>query len=45
MVGMVHSSYYRKPSLGKKGNKPSKNLETASKCQGSHLLTPSGKLF
>ncbi len=24
MVGMVHSSYYRKPSLGKKGNKPSK---------------------
>ena len=24
MVGMVHSSYYRKPSEGKKGNKPSK---------------------
>jgi transposase InsO family protein len=24
MVGMVHSSYYRTPSLGKKGNKPSK---------------------
>lgn len=24
MVGMVHSSYYRMPSLGKKGNKPSK---------------------
>lgn len=24
MVGMVHSSYYRVPSLGKKGNKPSK---------------------
>lgn len=24
MVGMVHSSYYRKESLGKKGNKPSK---------------------
>lgn len=24
MVGMVHSSYYRKPSLGVKGNKPSK---------------------
>jgi transposase InsO family protein len=24
MVGMVHSSYYLKPSLGKKGNKPSK---------------------
>ncbi len=24
MVGMVHSSYYRKPSFGKKGNKPSK---------------------
>jgi putative transposase len=23
MVGMVHSSYYRTPSLGKKGNKPS----------------------
>lgn len=23
MVGMVHSSYYRKPSYGKKGNKPS----------------------
>jgi len=23
MVGMVHSSYYRKPSLGKKGNSPS----------------------
>jgi putative transposase len=24
MVGMVHSSYYRMPSFGKKGNKPSK---------------------
>jgi hypothetical protein len=24
MVGMVHSSYYRNPSLGKKGNGPSK---------------------
>ena len=24
MVGMVHSSYYRTPSLGNKGNKPSK---------------------
>lgn len=24
MVGMVHSSYYRQPSFGKKGNKPSK---------------------
>jgi transposase InsO family protein len=24
MVGMVHSSYYRTPSLGKKGNRPSK---------------------
>jgi transposase InsO family protein len=24
MVGMVHSSYYRRPSFGKKGNKPSK---------------------
>lgn len=24
MIGMVHSSYYRKPSEGKKGNKPSK---------------------
>jgi len=24
MVGMVHSSYYRTPSLGKKGNTPSK---------------------
>jgi len=24
MVGMVHSSYYRRPSLGKKGNKPTK---------------------
>ncbi|WP_262887060.1 IS3 family transposase [Kordia antarctica] len=24
MVGIVHSSYYRKPSFGKKGNKPSK---------------------
>lgn len=24
MIGMVHSSYYRTPSLGKKGNKPSK---------------------
>ena len=24
MVGIVHSSYYRTPSLGKKGNKPSK---------------------
>ena len=24
MVGMVHSSYYRAPSLGRKGNKPSK---------------------
>lgn len=24
MVGMVHSSYYRNPSLGKKGNTPSK---------------------
>lgn len=23
MVGMVHSSYYRRPSLGKKGNRPS----------------------
>ena len=23
MVGMVHSSYYRRPSFGKKGNKPS----------------------
>lgn len=23
MVGMVHSSYYRQPSLGKKGNNPS----------------------
>jgi hypothetical protein len=23
MVGMVHSSYYRKPSTGKKGNRPS----------------------
>ena len=23
MIGMVHSSYYRTPSLGKKGNKPS----------------------
>jgi putative transposase len=23
MVGMVHSSYYRRPSLGSKGNKPS----------------------
>ena len=24
MVGMVHSSYCRTPSLGKKGNRPSK---------------------
>ena len=24
MVGMVHSSYYRTPSLGRKGNRPSK---------------------
>jgi len=24
MVGLVHSSYYRTPSLGRKGNKPSK---------------------
>lgn len=23
MVGMVHSSYYRTPNFGKKGNKPS----------------------
>jgi hypothetical protein len=23
MVGMVHSSYYRRPSYGRKGNKPS----------------------
>jgi len=23
MIGMAHSSYYRTPSLGKKGNKPS----------------------
>ena len=31
MVGMVHSSYYRKPSLGVKGNKPSKLTYNKSK--------------
>jgi hypothetical protein len=31
MVGMVHSSYYRTPSFGKKGNKPSKLTYNESK--------------
>ena len=31
MVGMVHSSFYREPSLGVKGNKPSKLTYNKSK--------------
>ena len=31
MVGMVHSSYYRRPSLGRKGNKPSEFTFNKSK--------------
>jgi len=31
MVGMVHSSYYRRPSFGDKGNKPSKLTYNESK--------------
>ena len=31
MVGMVHSSYYRTPSFGDKGNKPSKLTYNESK--------------
>jgi hypothetical protein len=31
MVGMLHSSYYRKLSFGKKGNRPSKFTYSESK--------------